>query len=101
MYYEKWDLFEKLFDQGIKPNNDKFESSVVELFKEKIVEEVDFKDVSPETWVVVSQKAHDFKSQMKEIWTNRRKVCTYFKIIILLFSFSKICHICYDEFFTL
>ena len=74
IFFEKWNLFETLFDKGIKPNHDSFESSVVELLKEGIEEEIRFeiKDVSPETFGIVAQKAHDFKNQMKGLYTSKK-----------------------------
>ena len=67
IFFDKWNLLEKLLDEGIKPTNDKFKSSVVELFRGKIAEEVELRDVSPETFGIVEQKAHDFKNQMKQM----------------------------------
>ena len=69
---EKLPLFQKLFDQGIKPNSENFIKVLVSMIKEKIAAKVDIKYVSEETFAKVDQIAKNFKTITKGDWTTKK-----------------------------
>ena len=66
---EKLLLFDKLINQGIKPNSEKFQACVISLLKDKIAEEIDLKFVGPDTFTKVETDAQKWSSLMRIQYT--------------------------------
>ena len=84
---EKLQVFEKLWDQGIKPIHSNFRSSVISEIEENIGQKVVLKNVSPETRKNVEDLAKVFTQRTKAMFTSS-SVCIIHSISTFLYVFA-------------
>ena len=73
---EKLEIFNALFDKGIKPHHSNYVSSVLNFIEEKIVQKVELKHVAPETRAYVTDLAKLFASKTKSMFISTA-VCIF------------------------